>query len=53
MMLESSLECGRQDLPADGDLKKLRYGISITDECIGWDETADLIRQAHEALGKR
>ena len=50
LMLESNLEAGRQDLPADGDIKKLKHGVSVTDECTGWDETEQLIREAHEAL---
>ncbi|MEX2476324.1 3-deoxy-7-phosphoheptulonate synthase [Marinobacter sp.] len=39
LMLESFLEPGRQDDGAD-----LTYGCSITDPCIGWDQTAALIR---------
>jgi 3-deoxy-7-phosphoheptulonate synthase len=45
-MLESNLEEGRQDLPADPSA--LRHGVSITDACIGWDETERLLRQAWE-----
>jgi 3-deoxy-7-phosphoheptulonate synthase len=48
-MLESNLEEGRQDLPADP--YTLRYGVSVTDACIGWDETVRLLRQAYEVLG--
>ncbi len=49
MMVESNLEAGNQ--PLTGDLASLRYGVSITDACLGWDDTADLLRAAHEALG--
>jgi 3-deoxy-7-phosphoheptulonate synthase len=48
-MLESNLEEGRQDLPADPSL--LRYGVSVTDACIGWEETVGLLRHAHARLG--
>ena len=48
-MLESNLEEGRQDLGADPST--LRYGVSVTDACIGWEETVRLLRQAYEALG--
>ncbi len=48
LMLESNLEPGQQKLA--GDLKSLKYGISITDACIGWDETAELVREAHQRL---
>ena len=48
LMLESHLEEGNQILGRD---LKLRYGVSITDACIGWKETDPLIRAAHRDLG--
>ena len=48
LMLESNLSPGNQALT--GDLSKLQYGVSITDGCIGWDETERLILSAHEQL---
>jgi len=48
LMLESNLSAGNQTLT--NDLSKLQYGISITDGCIGWDETERLILSAHEQL---
>ncbi len=39
LMLESFLEFGRQD-----DGKELVYGCSITDPCLGWEQTEALIR---------
>jgi 3-deoxy-7-phosphoheptulonate synthase len=47
MMLESNLEAGAQKLE---DPKKLAYGVSITDGCLGWDETEELILTGHEKL---
>ncbi len=38
MMLESNLLEGRQDLSADRPCG-LRKGVSITDGCIGWEDT--------------
>ena len=49
LMLESNLNPGNQPLPSD--LSLLQYGVSITDGCIGWDETERLILSAHEQLG--
>jgi len=43
-MLESNLIEGRQDLPED--TSALRRGVSITDACIGWEETERLLRDA-------
>ena len=49
VMLESNLLPGSQKIQAGC---RPDPGISITDSCIGWDETAELIRRTHEALGK-
>ena len=44
VMIESHLFEGKQSLGDDPG--ELRYGVSITDACIGWDETVDLLREA-------
>jgi 3-deoxy-7-phosphoheptulonate synthase len=49
LMLESNLLPGNQPLPQD--LSQLKYGLSVTDGCIGWDETEQLILSAYQALG--
>jgi 3-deoxy-7-phosphoheptulonate synthase len=41
-MLESNLEAGNQEIPAD--LTKLRYGVSVTDACIDWASTEKCLR---------
>jgi 3-deoxy-7-phosphoheptulonate synthase len=48
MMLESNLCEGQQKLT--GDRSVLRYGVSITDGCIGWEETETLLREAARSL---
>ena len=48
-MLESNLFPGNQSL--NGGAENLLYGVSITDACIGWDETSDLLKWAHFELG--
>ena len=48
VMLESHLNEGKQSL---GDNpSELEYGVSITDACIGWEETEKLLTETHEAL---
>lgn len=47
-MLESNLEAGNQSLK--GSLAGLRYGQSITDKCMDWDTTVEVIREAHAKL---
>ncbi|MCY4455931.1 MAG: 3-deoxy-7-phosphoheptulonate synthase [Chloroflexi bacterium] len=44
LMVESHLHEGKQSLGDDPN--SLRYGVSITDACIGWDETVELLREA-------
>jgi len=46
-MLESFLETGRQDLMPNQPPKP---GLSITDPCLGWPETEQLLRSAAEKL---
>ena len=49
VMLESHLVAGRQDITDDD----LIYGQSITDACMGWDESAGLLRELAEAVKQR
>ena len=48
LMLESNIHEGSQ--PATSDRAALQYGVSITDGCIGWDETERLLLEAHGRL---
>jgi 3-deoxy-7-phosphoheptulonate synthase len=48
MMLESNLYEGNQSIPSD--LEQLKYGVSVTDKCIDWQETEKIILAAHEKL---
>ena len=50
IMIESHLKAGRQDLIPG---KALVYGQSITDACIGWDETRSLIDALADAVRQR
>ncbi len=48
LMLESNLHEGNQKFT--GDKAALKYGVSITDECISWETTEELLTSAHEKL---
>ena len=50
MMLESHLFEGNQPLN-ESNPGNLKYGVSVTDPCVGWDETVDLLSAAYQALG--
>ena len=47
-MLESHLIAGNQPFPQP--LENLTYGQSITDKCINWETTIELVRETHAAL---
>jgi 3-deoxy-7-phosphoheptulonate synthase len=50
LMIESNLHEGRQDIPKDlQDHSHLKYGVSVTDACLGWDDTKRLILDAAKA----
>jgi 3-deoxy-7-phosphoheptulonate synthase len=48
LMVESYLHEGSQPIPQNP--RDLRYGISITDACIGWETTERMLRWGHAAL---
>ena len=49
-MAESYLQDGQQPIPKN--LADLRYGVSITDPCLGWETTENMLRYGHAALSK-
>lgn len=50
VMLESHLVAGKQNLSKD---KPLVYGQSITDACIGWEDTMTVLKQLSTAVIQR
>jgi len=48
LMLESFLQAGKQQITADKNL--LKYGCSITDACLGWEDTELLLENACQQL---
>ncbi|MCG6134332.1 MAG: 3-deoxy-7-phosphoheptulonate synthase [Nostoc sp. LLA-1] len=48
VMLESNLYEGNQ--PMNCKREELKYGVSVTDKCISWDETEKIILAAYEKL---
>ncbi len=47
-MIESNIYGGNQPLPED--LSTLKYGVSITDGCLGWEESEQLLYNIQECL---
>lgn len=50
-MLESNIHEGKQAIPED--LSMLAYGISVTDACISFETTSELLYSAHKLLKDR
>lgn len=53
VMIESNLVEGRQDIPAEGGREGLKYGCSITDACIGWESTVQVLELLAEGVRNR
>ncbi|MEN8127581.1 MAG: 3-deoxy-7-phosphoheptulonate synthase [Planctomycetota bacterium] len=47
VMLESFLGEGKQSIGSAGGFK---YGVSLTDSCVGWDETEELIQYMADSI---
>ena len=50
LMVESNIIEGNQPIPKN--LADLRYGVSLTDSCIGWETTERMLQWGYEELGK-
>ena len=50
LMIESHINAGNQSINNAGGLN---YGVSITDACIDWQETEELLRGLADTLAKR
>ena len=50
VMIESHLVAGRQNLDASSGLV---YGQSVTDACVGWDDTVPMLRGLAQAAARR
>ena len=54
VMVESHLHAGAQKFsPGRDDPTKLRYGQSITDACLGWEHSLDVLQVLSDAVKQR
>ena len=51
VMIESNIVAGNQKIPQD--LSQLKYGCSVTDACIDWETTENMLRDAAARLRQR
>ncbi len=52
VMIKSNIVEGNQKVPAEGPAV-LKKGVSITDACIGWDTTVEILEGLAGAVRKR
>lgn len=52
VMIESNLNEGAQKVPQEGPAG-LKYGVSITDACIGWEDTESVLAELSQAVQQR
>ncbi|KAK9491803.1 hypothetical protein V1508DRAFT_420640 [Lipomyces doorenjongii] len=50
LMIESNIGAGRQDVPAQGGRDQLKYGVSITDACVAWEDTIPMLEDLADAV---
>ncbi|KAK7687531.1 3-deoxy-7-phosphoheptulonate synthase [Cerrena zonata] len=54
VMIESHINEGKQSMPAGNQDKHcLKYGVSITDGCVGWDSTVEMLTSLSKAVQAR
>ena len=51
-MIESNINEGSQKVPKEGKAG-LKYGVSITDACIGWEDTEKVLAELADAVAAR
>ncbi|KAI5202507.1 hypothetical protein AUEXF2481DRAFT_37621 [Aureobasidium subglaciale EXF-2481] len=52
VMIESHINEGAQKMPKEGK-SGLKYAVSITDACIGWEDTEKVLAELADAVQKR
>jgi 3-deoxy-7-phosphoheptulonate synthase len=51
-MIESNINEGNQKVPAEGPAA-LKKGVSITDACVNWETTAEVLKELAESVRER
>lgn len=54
VMIESHIHEGKQSMPPGNEGKAaLKYGVSITDSCVSWETTVEMLRKLAKAVQQR
>ena len=48
LMVESNIKAGNQSIPEDRS--KLEYGVSVTDKCIDWETTEEMMHDLRDSV---
>jgi 3-deoxy-7-phosphoheptulonate synthase len=48
LMVESNIKAGNQSIPEDRS--KLEYGVSVTDKCIDWETTEEMMQDLRDSV---
>ena len=51
-MIESNIHAGKQSMPPEGP-SGLAYGVSVTDACVGFETTVEMLRELDAAVAAR
>ena len=52
VMIESNINAGKQSFTGNG-LSDLKYGVSITDACVDWETSVQMLETLAAAVEKR
>jgi len=52
IMIESNLHAGKQNMPPEGP-SGLAYGVSVTDACVGFETTIEMLKELDAAVAAR
>lgn len=50
VMIESHINEGKQGEPKEGKIEELKYGVSITDGCVSWETTVEMLDRLNQAV---
>lgn len=53
LMIESNINPGKQSIPTEGGKDGLKYGVSVTDGCVGWETTVSMLQELAGAVKTR
>ena len=50
MVRDNNRECMDVTQNIGADINNLQYGVSVTDACVGWDETVAMLEEVYNVV---